>query len=460
MAGIGFALQALSRKGTLSARFAAFAISAVIAVGPWLFTVLSVAGINMATVSNTGLQALAEMRIILIYNFSISLVLSGPIAIVTTRFLADGLYARDMSRAPGALFAALALTLAMQAPVACWLYLFEARLSPQMQMIAIVSYLIVACLWVVAVFLSALKDYVTVTISFAVGLLASFALCLALSDYGAEGLLCGFSAGLALALFTLLARILAEYPTRITAPWALLDYFRQYPELALSGLVYNAGIWVDKWIMWASPEAIRPASNLVSYPAYDGAMFAAQLTMVPAIALFVYTVETKFFLAYRTFYRTIERHGTLAKIETAHREIMRTLSRSSQALGGLQLTLALCVIALSPTLLDLLDLHASQLGMFRLGVIGAAFHSIFLFLTIVLAYFDLRRQVLIIHCLFFALNAGGTVMTLFLGEPWYGYGYVLASVITSAAAALAAMNAVSRLPYLTFVANNPALKPI
>ena len=86
MAGIGFALQALSRRDTLSAGFAAFAISAIIAVGPWLFTVLSVAGINMATVSNAGLTTLAEIRIIIIYNFSISLVLSGPIAVVTTRF--------------------------------------------------------------------------------------------------------------------------------------------------------------------------------------------------------------------------------------------------------------------------------------------------------------------------------------------------------------------------------------
>lgn len=458
MAGIGFALQALSRKGTLSAGFAAFAVSAIVAVGPWLFTVLSVAGINMATVSNTGLHALAEMRIVLIYNFSISLVLSGPVALVTTRFLADGLYARNMSKAPGALFAALAITLATQAPVACWLYLVEARLSPQMQLIAIVSYLIVACLWIAAVFLSALKDYLTVTIAFASGLLAAFGLSLALSGYGAEGLLGGFSAGLALTLFTLLARIFAEYPTRITSPWALLSYFRRYPELALSGLIYNAGIWVDKWIMWMSPDAIRPASNLVSFPAYDGAMFAAQLTMVPAIALFVYTVETKFFLAYRTFYRTIERHGTLGRIEAAHRDITRTLTRSAQTLGGLQLALALCVVALSPLMLNLLDLHASQLGMFRLGVIGAAFHAIFLFLTIVLAYFDLRRHVLAVHSLFFALNAAGTLLTLSLGEAWFGYGYVLASVVTAAVATLSAMNAVGRLPYLTFVANNPALK--
>lgn len=459
MAGIGFALQALSRRNTLSAGFAAFAISAVISVGPWLFTVLSVAGINLATVSQTGLHALSEMRIIIIYNFAISLVLSGPIAVVTTRFLADGLYARDMRNAPGALFAALALVFVTQMPVALILYCYVANLTPAMQLISVASYLVVACLWVAAVFLSALKDYVTVTIAFASGLLLSFCLALGLSEFGPEGLLGGFSAGLALTLFVLLAKILAEYPTPAGNAVALLAYFRRYPEIALSGLIYNAGIWVDKWVMWAAPESVHPASGLVSYPAYDGAMFAAQLTMVPAIALFVFTVETKFFVSYRAFYRTVERHGTLSRINAAHRDIIATLSRSAASLSVLQITLALFVIALSPRLLTLLDLHAGQLGMFRLGVLGSAFHAMFLFLTIVLAYFDLRRSVLLVQGLFFVVNAGATAITLQLGVAWYGYGYFMACVIAASVAALITADAVSRLPYLTFVANNPALKP-
>jgi uncharacterized membrane protein len=457
MAGIGFALQALSRRDTLSAGFAAFMISAIISVGPWLFTVLSVAGINMATASQTGLNALAEMRIVIIYNFAISLVLSGPIAVITTRFLADGLYARDMKNAPGALFAALTLVLVTQAPIAILLYCYIATLTPAMQMISIASYLVIACLWVVAVFLSALKDYITVTVAFATGLLLSFALSLGFSQYGPEGLLGGFSIGLALTLFVLLAKILAEYPTPANNFSALFAYFKKYPEIALSGLIYNAGIWVDKWVMWSSTEAVHPASGLVSYPAYDGAMFAAQLTMVPSIALFVFTVETKFFVGYRNFYRTVERHGTLAKITSAHNDIIRTLSRSATSLGLLQVTLALFVIAISPRLLDWLDLHAGQLGIFRLGVLGSAFHAIFLFLTIVLAYFDLRRHVLLLQCLFFAVNAGATAATLYVGADWYGYGYFVACVVAACAAAMMTNDAVARLPYLTFISNNPAL---
>ena len=134
-------------------------------------------------------------------------------------------------------------------------------------------------------------------------------------------------------------------------------------------------------------------------------------------------------------------------------------TRSATSLGAIQITLALFVIALSPKMLELLDLHALQLGMFRLGVMGSAFHAIFLFLTIVLAYFDLRKPVLLLQCLFFALNAAGTFATLSLGANWYGYGYFFATVVAASAAAIVAANAVANLPFLTFVANNPALKP-
>jgi uncharacterized membrane protein len=123
----------------------------------------------------------------------------------------------------------------------------------------------------------------------------------------------------------------------------------------------------------------------------------------------------------------------------------------------LQTSLALFVIALSPVLLDVLDLHAGQLGMFRLGVLGSAFHAVFLFLSIILAYFDLRRSVLLVQIVFFCVNAGATMVTLELGYAWYGYGYFSACVIAACLSGLIASDAVRRLPYLTFIANNPAI---
>ena len=49
MAGIGFELRRLSQQQTLSALLGAFGHAAVIAAGPWLFTIISLATISFPT---------------------------------------------------------------------------------------------------------------------------------------------------------------------------------------------------------------------------------------------------------------------------------------------------------------------------------------------------------------------------------------------------------------------------
>jgi uncharacterized membrane protein len=459
MAGIGFALKKLGDAQTLSASAAAFGVSAVVSSGPWIFTVIAVASLYYASAALVGLETLYDFRTALIYNFAITLVASAPVAMVTTRLLADRIYAKDAKEAPGVLLAALALTLATQAPIALGLYLWIADLDPALRAASIVNYFLVAALWVAAVFLSALKDYATVTAAFAIGLLIAFAAGYGLAPFGAAGLMTGFSIGMTVSLFVIIARTFAEYPHGVSG-WSLLfSYFQRFPDVALAGLIYNAAIWIDKWVMWTAPEAVWPASNLVTYPAYDGAMFFAQLTLVPALALFVLSVETSFFDAYRRFYRTIDGHGSWGRIEAAHRDVKETMAAAARRLIVLQICVALFAILLSPGIAMALGIHGQQIGIFRFGVMGSVFHALFLFASIALAYFDLRRQVLIAQCVFFALNAGLTYATMQMGFAWYGYGYFAAAALSFGYAATILIYEVNRLPYATFIANNPALRP-
>jgi polysaccharide biosynthesis protein PelG len=459
MAGIGFALKKLGSKQTLSSAVAAFGVSAVVSVGPWLFTVIAVASLYYASAPAVGLETLYAFRTALIYNFAITLVASAPVAMIATRLLADRIYDRDTREAPGVLVASLALAMITQAPIALTLYLGVANIPADLAFAAIVNYFLVAALWVAAVFLTALKDYVAVTFAFALGLTISFLAGYALAPFGAAGLMMGFSIGLAVALFTLIARTFAEYPYDLGGWRALFAYFRRFPDVALSGLIYNAAIWIDKWVMWTAPEAVWPTSNLVTYPAYDGAMFFAQLTLVPAFAMFVMSVETSFFGAYRRFYRSIDGHGSWSRIKAAHQDILTTMADAARRLIVLQVCIALFAILLSPGIAVALGIHGQQMGIFRFGVLGSLFHALFLFASIALAYFDLRRQVLIAQALFLVLNGALTWGSMQMGFAWYGYGYFAAAALSFGYVAIVLLYEVQRLPYTTFVVNNPALKP-
>lgn len=460
MAGIGFALKKLGSKQSLTAAVTAFGVSAVVSVGPWIFTVVAVASLYYASAPVTGLATLYEFRTALVYNFAITLVASAPVAMVATRLLADRIYDRDTREAPGVLIASLAVALITQAPIAFTLYYVVADIPPALKFAATINYFLVAALWVASVFLTALKDYAAVTLAFAIGLAISFLSGFALSPFGAAGLMTGFSIGLGVALFTLIARAFAEYPFSLSGWQTLFDYFQRFPDVALSGLVYNAAIWIDKWVMWTSSEATWPKSNLVTYPAYDGAMFFAQLTLIPAFALFVMSVETSFFGAYRRFYRAIDGHGSWGRIEAAHQDILRTMNDAARRLIVMQVCVAMFAILLSPGIAIAFGIHGQQLGIFRFGVLGSLFHALFLFASIALAYFDLRRQVLVAQTLFLVLNGGLTWLTLQMGYAWYGYGYFAAASLAFGYAATVLIYEVQRLPYTTFVANNPALKPV
>jgi uncharacterized membrane protein len=81
-----------------------------------------------------------------------------------------------------------------------------------------------------------------------------------------------------------------------------------------------------------------------------------------------------------------------------------------------------------------------------------------MFVSIILAYFDLRRSLIWVNLVLLITNGSFTWFTLDMGFAYYGYGYFLSAVVTLGFAYVLAVRALSRLPYLTFVVNNPAVR--
>lgn len=460
MAGIGFVLRKLTRRDDLLGVVQGFAHSALASSGPWLFTILALGSLSLLAVSVRGLDELAEFRLVIIYNFAFSLVLSGPVLMVVTRVLADLIYEADVSAATGMLAGALALVLGTQLPLVIAFYTLHATLAPATVAAAVANFALVSALWLVSVFLSALKDYRAISGAFAAGMLTAAGLGLWLAaDWGVAGMLTGFNSGLALVLALLIARILAEYPYAPRKPFAFLRHFRRYWMLALSGLVYNAAIWVDKWIMWLAPQAETLAGGLRSYPHYDSAMFLAHLSMVPAMAAFMVVVETRFFEAYLKFYRDLQRHANLDTIRENHRALLAVLDEGVRNLAVVQGALCMFVILLAPSLFAWARIEFLQMGIFRLGVLGSLFQVLVLVLFIVLAYFDFRRTVLGLQVLFLASNALFTWIGMQAGGfAWYGYGYFLAALLTFVVSYVVTHRLLGELPYQAFVRANQSVQ--
>jgi uncharacterized membrane protein len=99
-----------------------------------------------------------------------------------------------------------------------------------------------------------------------------------------------------------------------------------------------------------------------------------------------------------------------------------------------------------------------QVGTLRLGVIGAAFQFLFITCSSLTLYFDRRAVFFVLQTMFLVLNAALTWALIPLGPNYLGLGFLAASAISALVAYLALARTLYRLDYLTFIANNPAVR--
>ena len=458
MAGIGFVLEKLTSRGDLLGLAQGYLHASISTSGGWLFTIVTLSLITFFGPSFATYSDLTTFRLIVVYNFAFSLVFTGPLVLVMTRYLSDQIFARTVEGVPGMVVGGMTVAVLGSAPLALPFYFWYAELTPAARVAAWVGFALVSSIWVLGVFLSTLKEYAAVTRTFGIGMLIALASAYGIGpNAGVSGMLLGFDVGLAFIVFALVSRVFAEFPFAVERPFAFLPYFRSQWPLALGGGVYFAGIWVDKWLMWTAPERLVLPSGLISYPDYDSALFLAALSIVPSMAVFVVNIETRFFEQYHRFYRAIGAHATLARIRENQSGLLKAVFLGSRQLVLPQVMLAIAALVLAPVAFTVLDVPYGQLGIFRVAMLGALFQLFFMLLTIVLSYLDLSRLTLGLHCLFLVTNTVGTIATLHLGFPYYGYGYFLASVVAFLAACLVTFRCLDELPYHAFITGNASV---
>jgi uncharacterized membrane protein len=95
MAGIGFELRRLIRKNTIFGELEGYLYATVISSGPWVLSVLCLAGLGIYYSQEMHHPGPSFFRVVLVYCYAFSLIVTGPIQMVTTRYLADCYYVEN-----------------------------------------------------------------------------------------------------------------------------------------------------------------------------------------------------------------------------------------------------------------------------------------------------------------------------------------------------------------------------
>ena len=110
MAGIGFELRKLMRRNSLWGLLRAYGYAGLISSGPWVLSILGVMGIGVFSINRVQSLALRQFLVSVTYLMAASLILTGFLQLMFTRFIADRLFAKEEGTVLPNLFGALALT--------------------------------------------------------------------------------------------------------------------------------------------------------------------------------------------------------------------------------------------------------------------------------------------------------------------------------------------------------------
>lgn len=433
MAGIGFELRKYLDDDTFTGTFKAYGFAGLISAGPWVLSILGVMLIGIVALSQkVGGHEVEQFTTSVTWIMGTSLILSGLLQLVFTRYIADRLFeGRDWLINPN-LFGALLLTTLAAGGSGLVLMFTLFNESFEYEILMLANFVTLSNIWIVVIFVAGLKKFKLILGSFFVGYAATVLLSILLIPYGLDGLLGGLLAGHALLLFMMLGIIIPEYPVRETVR---LDFLRRkqiYPVLIFVGLFYNLGIWIDKLIFWLTPAT----SELVIGPLrasliYDLPIFLAYLSIIPGMAVFLLRIETDFAEAYDGFFAAVRGNASLQEIESLGNAMILAVRQGIFQIIKVQGITVLILYLLGPRIIEWLGISDKFIHLYYIDLIGVAAQVLMLAVLNVLFYLDRLRDAFWLTLTLLVSNAFFTWISIEMGPLFYGYGFGLSMTLTA-----------------------------
>ncbi len=250
IAGIGWKLERLLERRSLSGALWAYLTGVAVTSGPWLLTTLTLVILRVMAIraGQPGIQ-IVEQVITVVY--AMVLVLTAPVDVVVARFTSDLVYQGKPERILAPLLRTLAaVVVSLFGAGAAAMALLGTPID--LAIAGTILSVVVGGQWIFLGAAGGLSSPGTVLKAFALGAPVSVVASMVLSEtgLGAAGNLWGFCAGQVLTLALLLTGTLRALPPEEDTSARILPAFGRYRLLALAALFFHAGIWLDKIVAY------------------------------------------------------------------------------------------------------------------------------------------------------------------------------------------------------------------
>ncbi len=452
MAGIGFELKKLFQKKGVLNTTKAYGYATIICAGPMLLGVLLLLGI-MAICSFFAIDTHnRELLICMItYTLLASVTVSSFFSMVVTRYIADMLFEEQNGAVLPAFWGSTVIMLAVGSPLYGLFLVFSgATLIQGVLCFVLFGELIIV--WNAMSFLTAIKDYKGIFLSFLTSVAVSIllgTLLLWLRFPTIESLLFSVSVGYGIMLIWNVILLHRYFPHTKLGAFTFLRWLDEFLPLALSGLFMNIGMFSHLVIIWCSDIRVHVKGLFYGAPWHDVPALIAFMTALMTTVNFVVSVEVNFYPKYRNHYSLYNDKGTIGDIKQSEKEMLGTLKTEIFYTSLKQLLFTAACIALGGFLLDLLPLGFNEImrGYFRTLCVAYGLYAIGNMLMLILLYFTDYKGALLATFVFATLGTVLTIFSLFFSYVYYGFGFLIAALVFVIIAALRLDYFTKRLPF-------------
>lgn len=424
MAGIGFELRKIYGRKTLASNIWGTVYATMTSIGPSVLTAVLILGLKFI-MDRSGVSELESRFFIssFTYVFLFSILIAAFFNATLSRYISDCIFTRREGEICASVFGILTMSTAASGLVMlvlCWAMYCKSGLSFSFLAVYYLLGVLVTDVYTLMTYVSALKEYKEVTLSYFLGLVlaaAVFVLCrsrlhVVVAAYLA--LVCGYF----LIAFMLTFWCVRAFGKPSPAYFACLRYFRKYPKLALSNFTYMLGFYAVTILYWCFSDMREQVSIFATAPTYDQAFFLAIAVNMPALVLFVVRVETAFYDKFTRYLSSLN-SGSYDQIEKERMSMVNTLRYQLFFVYEVQLIICVVLICLANVFFPYLNINTQVLNMFM--VLSMGLYTVFCmyFTVIFLYYFEDQTAACVGPCVFLGVTVLAGLAAVWFGKPWY-----------------------------------------
>ena len=436
MAGIGFELRKIFGHKTLASQVWGSIYATMTTIGPSIIFILLLFGVRFA-LSYFGAGELQSMFFIssFTYVFMTAILVAAFFNTVLSRYISDKVFEKKEEDLGASLYGVMTVSSVITGIIMlvfCILMYLQDEVSLKFLLVYYLLGILATNAYNIITFVSALKQYKEITLSYFLGLCISVPCFLIFYKFFGMELIMALYTGL-VAAFLLVDIFLVFWCIKAFGKprdkyFEFLSYFFRFPKLMVSGFAYMLGFYISNIIYWRFSDLSIKVSIFRTAPNYDLAMFLAILVNLPALVIFVVKTESAFYEKYISYLSALNR-GTYELIVKEKERMENTIKLQLFFIYEVQLIIVILLICLANVFFPYLGISLQVLNIFMLLAMGLYCVLCMYFTVIFMYYFEDHTGACIPPCIFLGIVTVGAFICAGIGDPFYPIPLIAGGIV-------------------------------